>query len=100
MKPPRIRDYPRTWLIHHCIWHLKFKRSVDENHEKNKDTLGLCDPSSQTLYIRLNQVPRETLETFIHEVLHAFEEEYEVQLGHRVINKLEKAIADFILNNF
>ncbi len=62
--------------------------------------MGLCDPEKRVIYIRLGQPHSETFNTFIHEVLHAFEAEYDVDVPHETVYTLERALSDFLLTNF
>lgn len=89
-----MKHLTRPWLIYGEMWKVVFKQDL------GKDTLGLCDHSNKTLYIKTGQKRKEALKTLIHEVLHAFEDEYEIVLGHKVINKLEDPLANFFLENF
>ena len=95
MKLPSKTAYPRHLIIGDSEWTVKFCRIIlgDER------LLGLCDPGDNSLKIRMKQDKMQTLLTFIHEVLHALENEYDFHLGEEKVLKLEKAIADFILVN-
>ena len=95
MKLPNKTQYPKELIIGDSEWKVKFCRVVDGN----ENLLGLCDPSVNTLSVKLKQDKMQTLLTFIHEVLHAMEAEYNFHLGEEKVLKLEKAIADFILVN-
>lgn len=96
MKLPKVSEYPKEVFIKGSVWKLFFKRCIDNN----QDDLGLCDASEKELFIKLGQIPRERLATFIHELIHAFEEEYDFDLPHPIVYKLEKAIVAFLLDNF
>ena len=100
MKAPKIRQYKDTYLVGESIWNLKFKRQVEPTDGKNRETVGLCDPSEKQVSIRLSQSKEDTLKTFIHEFLHAFEDEYEINLKHSDVYKLEEAIYHFLVDNF
>ena len=81
-------------LIGDTPWALVYKNKLP-----NGD-LGQCNPETETLYIRTRQALRDEVATFFHEWLHGCEVEYDFDLGHPVINKLEYWLADLFLNNF
>jgi len=96
MKPPSYKAYPRHIVIYKNIWDVKFSRGLIDGCD-----LGQCDEALELLEISLKQKNRkELLKTFIHEVLHGIEKEYEIILGHDVINKLEDPLANLLLENF
>lgn len=94
MKLKGPNAYAREWIIRGEHWQLKFKKKIE------KDTLGLCDPSDKTVYIKRGLDKVELLKTVIHEFLHSAEDEFNFKLAHRHIYKLEDAIVDFIFNNY
>ena len=90
------RDYPRQLQIGENVWDIRFcRRCPDEPPE----TLGLCDPSETTLWIRMKQVPEERFKTFAHEVCHAVCFEFGIKENHAIIHKLEEPILRFFLDN-
>ncbi len=97
MKLPPIRKYPKEIRVKDEMYKIKFVRKIAG---ESSDTQGLCDPNTRIIRIKLGQSAAETFYTFIHEVLHAFEAEYEIKTSHPDVYKLEKAIGDFLLTNF
>lgn len=93
---PKTREYPNQVIVNGNYWDIKFCRKTPDNPPSD---LGLCDPGIKTLFIRYKQSSRETFMTFCHELLHAIEDEYEIDIPHNVIYKLEDAIADLVENN-
>lgn len=91
----RLRDYPRQIVIGDSIWEVKFVRDID-----NGRTAGNCDPNEQVISIRMGQCETERLKTFIHELFHAWEEEYGLEIPHKLIYRLEEPIVDFIQDNY
>lgn len=85
--------YPTRVKIKKFHWNIVFTNSIDD------ETVGLCDLNTKTIFIKKHLSKRQTLATFMHEWLHAVEEMYNVKLGHKIINKLEFAIADFFLDD-
>ena len=95
MYPP-VRKYPKMIVVREVPWRVRFCRKVPDG----PDLLGLCDPASQTIYIKLKQKPKDTFMTFVHEVLHIFENEYDFDIPHKIIEQLEKPIAEFMAENW
>lgn len=93
--PPRKKDYPKELLVKDAIYTIHFQRKLNA-----RDDLGLCDSSVKKIHIKLKQNLNETLHTFIHEVLHAIEEEYGFEIEHKIIHKLEEPLARLIFDNF
>jgi hypothetical protein len=87
-------SYAREWLIGENIWRLKFVKKIDD-----QGTMGLCDPGDKLILIRRGLDKGEMLKTLAHEVLHAFEDEYTIDISHKTVYKLEDAIFEFLLNN-
>lgn len=65
----------------------------------DKDTLGLCNGYEKCIIIAPNQGKKSHTETLFHEILHAIEFEYNITIGHRIINCLEKSIPNILKNN-
>lgn len=97
----RMRDYPETIVINENIWTVKFVRGpIEDEDGRGRDTVGLCDPSDQTIYIKMGQTPEERLKTFLHELLHAIENEYGIEIPHSLVHKLEDPFAKFLIDNY
>lgn len=91
--PAKPEDYPRLIRVKDAIYHVIFIDQLPEN------VLGMCDQGNKIIFILKGEDPHETHCTFWHEVLHAFEEEYKMPLGHPKIRRLEYMIAE-ILSQF
>ena len=105
MKLPKKRAYPREMVINGEPWELRFKRVVEKTTSgKPLDTAGLCDPSERVITIQSGLSIEETFDIWVHELLHAFEDEYGIKLSskrHRSgdrVYKLTSAIVEFIKN--
>lgn len=61
--------------------------------ELDESVSGLCEIDAKVIIIRPDQSASELHATFWHEVLHAIEKEYGMNLGHKKIGKLEYALA-------
>jgi hypothetical protein len=97
MMIPKRRDYPREIQVNDEIYQIKFVRKIPGF---TRDFVGLCDHEESTIYIRQGQDRLETFRTFIHEVLHAYQEQFGVKISHKAIYQLEVAIAHFLIVNF
>jgi hypothetical protein len=80
-------DFPKIIDIGASKYHNIFVEKL------NSDDCGACDMGDKIILISKNHEEGSVLATFWHEVLHAFEEEYKIKLGHPLIEKLEHAIA-------
>jgi hypothetical protein len=93
----RKKDYPTELFIGDNVWDIKFVRKPLEN---DPYCYGLCDPGELTISIRLGQSPEERLKTFLHELLHAVEYEYKIEIPHSLIARLEDPFARFLIDNY
>lgn len=89
---PHPKTYPKYIHFSDSVWHIKFK--------KNLNCYGLTSASKKTIYIKKGLSARQTLSTFIHELLHVIEFDHPVKLKHKTIYKLEAAILEILLDNF
>lgn len=78
----------------------KYQVVMTNTMDFDDEVYGLCDPQTRVILIKKHMTKRQTLATFIHEVLHAIEFEYGFTLGHKIINPLEHPLTDFIRHNF
>lgn len=56
------------------------------------DDLGSCDKNSRQILILLGMSKKETLATFIHELIHAIEFEYNIAIPHLAVHQMDLAI--------
>jgi hypothetical protein len=89
---PKVTHYPKELNVKGETYAVVFRRKLD--------CLGKCDPEKRTIYIKTGLGPKETFRTFVHEVLHALEFEYELKIKHSLVYELEAAITDTLLLNF
>lgn len=59
---------------------------------KDENVLGETRFSPKQIVIKNSLSPKEAVHTYIHEVLHAISEEYDVNLTETQVRKLEKAL--------
>jgi hypothetical protein len=97
MMPPKLTQYPKTIEVRDEVYQV---RIVGHIPGEEKGTFGLCDPAERIIWLRKGQSRKGLMRTFIHELLHAIESEYNVKLKHKRINILEGAIVDFLVDNF
>jgi hypothetical protein len=93
--------YPTTLKIGDRVYKIKFVKSIRgcKRPVGKGATIGICDPARIEILIKKGLSIDETLKTFIHEVLHAFEYEYDIKIAHIGVDKFEEAIFDFIWAN-
>lgn len=91
------KNVPRELLIKDNLWAIKFIHKIPGN---DKDLLGLCDPSCLTIFLKKKQNFTELADTLIHEIIHAFEYEYDFSLNHKHVYKLGEAFASLWVENF
>lgn len=95
MNTPTPKQYPKEIVIGDNVWSVKFFRKK----KGHANTSGLCDPSTKTIWLKQGQTHTELMSTYIHEVLHAFEDEYNHPIPHKTIYALEQAIMNFLFAN-
>jgi hypothetical protein len=93
----KISDYPKTILVGDSVYKVSWHRTLGQT--ATHITWGLCDPGDKTIQLRLGGKSKERLKTFVHEVLHAIEFEYEIEIPHKLIRDLEAPIARLIIDN-
>ena len=88
---------PKDIIIGDTVWDIvKTKKLIVEGYECD----GWADVANSKIFIRSNLSHESTLSTFIHEVLHGLDSEYDLELEHKLIYKLETAIARLLLDNY
>lgn len=95
----KLKDYPREYMVGDAVWKLRFVRHIPHD-QPGRICVGLAEPSEQVIYVKLGQDPEERLKTFLHELLHAIEYEYDISMPHRLIHKLEDPLARFLIDNY
>lgn len=94
--------YPKTLKIGDRTYRIKFVKSIRgcKRPVGKGATIGICDPRRIEILIKQGLSKDETLKTFIHEVAHCVEYEYDIKISHPDIDKVEEAIFDLICANF
>lgn len=94
MKYPRKKDYPKAICVAEGVWYtIHWKRNMGGNY------MGLCWFETKEIWIKLGMSPKDTLETFEHEKMHAQAYEWDFDLNHPAIEKLEQPNAFFQAHN-
>lgn len=97
MKLPSAKDHDGTeWAIGEESYLVKVVKRIPD---ASADTVGLCDPSTQTIWLKRGQSRAALFRTWVHELLHAIEAEAGIDLKHKDIYTLERGIADALLMN-
>lgn len=92
----RKRDIPKEIEIADGIFYkVKFKRGLREKHGYD----GLCFYDSKEIWIASGLCYLETASTLMHEALHAISHEHDIKLEHKLIYKIEEALAFFLFRN-
>lgn len=86
------KKYPKTVYLKNETWKVVFSK-------KMKD-YGEADPERRIITIKSGMSPRETLATFIHEILHAMHFEDDYDLKHKHVYWLEQNLMAFLMDNF
>lgn len=89
---------PKEITIGESVWQVRRPRKLKAPGKG--EVLGLCDTVNQVIHVKAGLGYTETLVTFVHEVLHAFEDEYELDIPHELVYGLEAPIAYLLLDNF
>lgn len=92
---------PRELYINGEQWVVRFVTltGMPCGHTRTTLTMGYTCGETQTIYILQKLSARERQITFIHELLHAIEYEYGIDLAHSLIRQLEGPLAQVIAEN-
>lgn len=94
MKLPGQYSYEREWIVGEEVWELKFVKNL------GFDGHGECCPESRTMAIKQGQPKDEILKTFFHEVCHALEFTYDIEIPHNLVYSFEEAWFRFFVDNW
>ncbi len=92
MKVPEIKDYPKKIYIRGDVYRIVFIKNLKE--------LGVTSTDPDVIKIKAGMSKNETFKTFIHEVLHAMEFSWPIELSHKTVYRLEEAIFSLLIDNF
>lgn len=68
-------------------------------NKKKRDFIGRCFPHANIIQLDENLCQDKTGEVFLHEVLHAIDENLELGIKHKSVNRLAIAIYQFLKEN-
>lgn len=91
--PNGIKSYDKDWLIDDTLWRLRFLKRMADSAE------GWCVYDKQEIQVKKQLCNAEKFDAFIHEISHAMDDVYDIGLTHSQIYKLEKAWANFLIDN-
>lgn len=97
MKYPRRSQYPKELIIGRRTWAVVFCDAVPDG---DPSWHGYCWEYEDTIYLVKGYSPRNTFETFIHEIMHALEYTWNIKIPHELIYILQRPIARFVRDNF
>lgn len=102
MKLPRISDYPKELRIGDETYRVKFVPTMRYRTKRggHRINYGVCYPDTREIHISRGVGRELAFKTFLHEVLHAFEYEYDLPIKHSLVYLLEDPLARFFLDNF
>lgn len=92
------RTFPKQVTVGDSIWRIVFVRKVRLVKNPENVMAATC-AETQTIEIVYGLSRKELLETFLHEVMHAIEYEYDINIPHDVIYKMEPGLASFFAEN-
>lgn len=92
----KLSDIPKTIIVKGSLWEIQFVRVIP--NEPNAS--GLCDRDEQQISIESSLTKSEKAKTLIHEILHAFEYEYNIRIPHKLVYLLEEPIYRLLVDNW
>lgn len=92
MKLPAQSKYPKQLYVGGESYRLIFVKGLE--------CCGITDSVARTVKIKAGLSPRETFATFVHEVAHCIEFEYNIAMKHKAVYKFERGLLAFFLDNF
>lgn len=96
---------PRSVLIGAHRWRVAVVTQeycdevADDCLDNGESAAGLCWPARRTIYLSRELDGLELLDSFMHEVEHAFEAEYGYRVPHWIVEKQGTQWARFIVAN-
>lgn len=92
--------YPERLKIGDVYYRIRFVSSIRGCKGLGKgSTIGLCDEARREILIKKGLSADETLKTYIHELTHSLEFEYNIKISHEAVHQYEEAIFDFLCAN-
>ena len=83
-------------LVGEAAYSIKRQRTIRDGKER---LCGLCDGEKKWIKIRKEDDDMKELMHLIHELLHAIEFEWDIEIPHKLVHQLEEPIARLIIDN-
>jgi len=90
------KGYPRRVKIGDSFYRIRFVKKIQGTDKKYS---GMFYPHTKQICILNSLSKDETLKTYLHEISHAMECEYDIKISHKAIYQYEEAIFDYIVAN-
>lgn len=90
-----MKSLTRELKVRDETYQIRYIRKFDD-----KKTMGECDPSKREIRIKTGLTPKQRFRTLIHEILHALEFEYDLDLKHKLVYDLEMPLYRLFKDNF
>jgi hypothetical protein len=91
--PPKVKI---RRLAGKTIW---YKVVYQETIRDDPTCMGNCDPNERIIYLKIGMSKTDTLKTFMHEIFHAIEFEYQTPMPHRITDVLEEGVFKILKMN-
>lgn len=89
------KDFPKFVRIKEDVFYeVKFRRKMPK-----PSTVGYCHSGTQEISIAMGLDKELRLKTFIHELLHCIEFEYDIKIPHKLIYALEDPLIYVLSEN-
>lgn len=69
------------------IW---YKVVWQEVIRDDQSCMGICDPNERIIYLKMGMSKTDTIKTFMHEIFHAIEFEWDQPIPHKITDILEE----------
>lgn len=91
------RGYPKRVKIGDNWYRVRVVKKIQGSSTKYA---GMFYPNSRLICLLADQSDDELFKSYVHEVIHAFEDEYDIKIAHSGVYKFEEAIFDFFVANY
>lgn len=93
---------PAEVRIGKSTWHVRKVTRCPGQEQCVKRIAGLCDFETKTIYILKGLGKKRTMETFIHEIMHAIGFTYAIPelMKEELISLVERPLTKFVMDNF
>lgn len=90
-----LPDWPFDLKIRDEVYPIRYVTKF-----RDPKTMGECDPHKHEIRIKKGLTPKQEFRTIIHEILHALEFEYDLEMKHQLVYDLEKPLYRLFKDNF